>query len=119
MEKRVFVDEERIYKTFKMFDIHNKNKISNGDLWEILHKLENYKNITKEYCSLLISEVDRDNDGEVEYLEFIDMFFKRAWLAISILYLSDIIKLKWNFPIATKFLWNKSLLIKATIMSSK
>ncbi|CAD8191870.1 unnamed protein product [Paramecium octaurelia] len=78
LEKRVFVDEERIYKTFKMFDLNNKGKISNENLWEILSKLENYKYITKEYCSLLISEVDRDQDGEIEYLEFIDMFFKRV-----------------------------------------
>lgn len=62
-----------------MFDLNNKGKISNENLWEILSKLENYKYITKEYCSLLISEVDRDQDGEIEYLEFIDMFFKRVW----------------------------------------
>ncbi|CAD8118541.1 unnamed protein product [Paramecium sonneborni] len=78
LEKRVFVDEERIYNTFKIFDLNNKGKISNENLWEILSKIENYKYITKEYCSLLINEVDRDQDGEIEYLEFIDMFFKRV-----------------------------------------
>lgn len=78
MEKRVFVNEQRIFNTFKMFDLNNKNKISKDNLWEILRKFENYQNITKDYCSLLISEIDRDNDGEIEYLEFIDMFFKRS-----------------------------------------
>lgn len=33
LEKRIFVDEERIYNTFKMFDLNNKGKISKENLW--------------------------------------------------------------------------------------
>ncbi|KAM3143654.1 hypothetical protein pb186bvf_004150 [Paramecium bursaria] len=76
-EKMIYLQEERIYLAFKKFDISCNGKISNENLWKILTTNEQFKHLSKEFCQSLIVEVDKNNDGEIDYLEFIDMFFKK------------------------------------------
>ncbi|CAD8061374.1 unnamed protein product [Paramecium sonneborni] len=76
-EKRLFLKEEKCYLAFKQFDLNNTGKITVENLQNVLKSVDQLKFISKQFCESLIKEVDKNNDGEIDYLEFIDMFCQK------------------------------------------
>lgn len=56
-----------------MLDLDNNGKISKSELKSVLNKDEKYKTIPESYWDQMISEVDKNGDGEIDYSEFREM----------------------------------------------
>ena len=68
--------EARLRKVFKALDLDDNGKISSAELKAALESVSAQSNMTidKSQCDKLISEVDKNNDGEIDFEEFISMF---------------------------------------------
>lgn len=72
--------KEKLLQAFKMFDIDGSGKISSAELRKCLGRiivniLENeiYSNSEQSIWDNLIKDADQNGDGEIDYLEFVEM----------------------------------------------
>ncbi len=70
IDKKIYLDEEKLFEAFNTFDKDKNGKISKDDFEKILKDddLLNDENIKK-----IISEVDKNKDGYIDYNEFLAM----------------------------------------------
>ena len=68
LEKKTYLKEERLYETFCMLDNDNDGKITKEELMNVL-KLESTDD---KYVTDLIKSADANNDGVIDYKEFLD-----------------------------------------------
>merc|ERR1712228_942231 len=66
VQKKLAADEARVFKAFQTFDKNGDGKISVSEMSQVLGKDETE-------VKALIAEVDTDNNGQIEYDEFIAM----------------------------------------------
>lgn len=71
MDKNIYMQEERLYSAFKIFDKDGSGKISSNELREILGK-EGFSR-REEFWSDLIQESDTNKDGEIDFKEFLGL----------------------------------------------
>ena len=69
LDKNIYLQEERLYSAFKIFDRDNSGKISAVELREILGK-EGFGN-DEAFWAGLIEESDANHDGEIDFNEFL------------------------------------------------
>jgi len=69
LDKTVYMQEEKLYMAFKVFDKDGSGKISAGELREILGQQGGESN--EEFWSSLIEECDVNHDGEIDFNEFL------------------------------------------------
>ena len=68
LERKTFLKEERLYEAFCMLDKNNDGKITKEELMNVL-KLEPADD---KYVTDLIKSADSNNDGVIDYKEFLD-----------------------------------------------
>lgn len=73
MEKSLYMKEDKLIQAFRMLDLDNNGKISKSELKSVLNKDEKYRTIPESYWDNMISEVDKNGDGEIDYSEFREM----------------------------------------------
>eukprot|EP00484_Ammonia_sp_Unknown_P023337 CAMPEP_0197046296 /NCGR_PEP_ID=MMETSP1384-20130603/22013_1 /TAXON_ID=29189 /ORGANISM="Ammonia sp." /LENGTH=550 /DNA_ID=CAMNT_0042478053 /DNA_START=59 /DNA_END=1711 /DNA_ORIENTATION=- len=66
--------EERLRKVFKALDLDDSGKISADELKAALESINESATIKIEECMELIKDADVNNDGEIDFEEFISMF---------------------------------------------
>eukprot|EP00483_Globobulimina_turgida_P002136 UN02138 len=67
--------EERLRKVFKALDLDRSGKISADELKSALESINDNKSKVKiQQCMQLIKDADLNNDGEIDFEEFITMF---------------------------------------------
>jgi calcium-dependent protein kinase len=71
IDKSIYMQEERLYAAFKIFDRDNSGKISAVELREILGKEGIAQN--EEFWAQLIEESDTNHDGEIDFNEFLGL----------------------------------------------
>ena len=71
IEENIYLQEERLNNSFKIFDADNNGKISAVELRELLGK-EGFSH-QPEFWENLIHESDRNNDGEIDFSEFLEL----------------------------------------------
>jgi calcium-dependent protein kinase len=76
MEKAIYLKEEKLFNAFRMFDADGSGKISAEELKATLGSDEKFKNLDKSYWENMIKEADKNNDGEIDYNEFLEMMGK-------------------------------------------
>ena len=62
-------DDDELYYAFKKFDLNNSGYISVLELKEILAKIG--QNYSEQQIAAMISMVDTDNDGRLNFQEFV------------------------------------------------
>ncbi len=67
--------EEEIIETFKKFDQDNNGLIGPEDIYNLLHSFN--QDITISEAEEMIKNVDIDDDGLVNYQEFVKMIFSK------------------------------------------
>jgi calcium-dependent protein kinase len=70
IDQNVYLKEERLYEAFKMFDKDGSGKISIDEVKQIMKEEDDLK--IKE----IIKKYDLNNDGEIDYAEFLNMMTK-------------------------------------------
>jgi calcium-dependent protein kinase len=70
IDQNVYLKEERLYEAFKMFDKDGSGKISIDEVKQIMKEDDDAK--IKE----IIKKYDLNNDGEIDYAEFLNMMTK-------------------------------------------
>jgi calcium-dependent protein kinase len=70
IDQNVYLKEERLYEAFKMFDKDGSGKISIDEVKLIMKEDDDAK--IKE----IIKKYDLNNDGEIDYAEFLNMMTK-------------------------------------------
>ncbi|CAD8207616.1 unnamed protein product [Paramecium octaurelia] len=73
MERNMYMKKEKLLQAFKMFDIDRSGKISSEELKKCLGNNEIYSQSDPQLWQNLISEADQNKDGEIDYLEFVEM----------------------------------------------
>ena len=68
LEKKIFLKEERLYEAFSALDKDHNGKITKDELMKVL-KLEGSND---KYVAELIKKADRNNDGVIDYKEFLE-----------------------------------------------
>ena len=68
MDHKLYMKEEKLYEAFKAFDKDGSGKISTEEVKQILKVHDNDVDIEG-----LIKKFDSNNDGEIDYHEFIEM----------------------------------------------
>eukprot|EP01084_Bolivina_argentea_P160342 279237_1 len=66
--------EERLRKVFRALDLDDSGKISADELKAALESINEQSTIKIEECIELIKDADVNNDGEIDFEEFITMF---------------------------------------------
>ena len=66
--------QEEIIETFKKFDVDNNGLIGPEDIYNLLHSFN--QDITIGEAEDMIKNVDIDDDGMVNYQEFVKMIFE-------------------------------------------
>ena len=95
LDKSIYMQQEKLLSAFKAFDTDGSGKISSGELMNIiggfiyillknerilgfLYKIEDeqFKGHDSAYWKKIIKEADTNNDGEVDYVEFLEFMGK-------------------------------------------
>jgi calcium-dependent protein kinase len=71
LDKNLYLQEERLYSAFKLFDKDNSGKISATELKQVLDKEGFHHN--DEFWANLIQESDINQDGEIDFNEFLEL----------------------------------------------
>ncbi|OWF34955.1 neo-calmodulin-like [Mizuhopecten yessoensis] len=66
---------EEIKRTFELFDKDKNGKITESELTDVMRALG--QNPTTQHVRSIIAEVDKDNDGEIDFEEFVSMMSKK------------------------------------------
>ena len=75
LDKRKLLTQQRIEQCFKMFDKNGDNRISVNELASIF---EGRQSFDREFWENMIKEVDKNNNGEVDFEEFKEILNKMA-----------------------------------------
>ncbi|CAD8207367.1 unnamed protein product [Paramecium pentaurelia] len=76
MERNTYMKKEKLLQAFKMFDVDGSGKISSEELKKCLGDNEIYQQSDPSLWQNLINEADQNKDGEIDYLEFVEMMDK-------------------------------------------
>ena len=68
IDKRIYLQEDKLRDAFKLFDADGNGKISRAEIGKILHLDKN----SKEMDNILV-KLDTNKDGEIDFEEFINM----------------------------------------------
>jgi len=82
INRKVVQKEERLRKLFKCLDMDGSGALSVEELCAALESIRG-KKLEKEDAEKLIKEVDTNNDGVIDYEEFLAMFKDESELAYS------------------------------------
>jgi len=72
IDKKIYLKEEKLYDAFRAFDKDNSGKLSKTEVKEILKIEEEDQKIIDD----LVDKYDTNNDGEIDYNEFLQMMTK-------------------------------------------
>lgn len=67
--RNLYMQEERLHSAFKTFDKDGSGKISIDELRQVIGS----ENVPAEEVEELIREVDTNNDGEIDFNEFLKL----------------------------------------------
>jgi calcium-dependent protein kinase len=84
LETQGRIEEHRLAEAFDRFDEDDSGYISRKNLKNILGK-----NCTEAYLDKLMAEADRNNDGQIEYEEFLALFMNQKRSEIQEIYDAD------------------------------
>ena len=73
MDAQVFMREENLRQAFLMFDRDNSGKIDASEVRQLLGGEEFKDQIAMEQVDKMITEVDVNGDGEIDFEEFLQM----------------------------------------------
>ena len=68
LDKNIYLQENKLYEAFKLFDVDGSGKISKDEIAYILGTEKKSKEIEK-----LFKKYDINNDGEIDFKEFVNM----------------------------------------------
>ena len=68
LDKNIYLQENKLYEAFKLFDVDGSGKISKDEIAYILGTEKKSKEIEK-----LFKKYDTNNDGEIDFKEFVNM----------------------------------------------
>ena len=68
LDKNIYLQENKLYEAFKLFDVDGSGKISKDEIAYILGTEKKSKEIEK-----LFKKYDTNNDGEIDFKEFVSM----------------------------------------------
>jgi calcium-dependent protein kinase len=68
LDKNVYLQENKLYEAFKLFDVDGSGKISKEEIAYILGTGKKSSEIDK-----LFKKYDTNNDGEIDFKEFVNM----------------------------------------------
>ena len=68
IEKKVYLDEEKLKDAFKLFDADGSGKISRAEIQKVLHMDKHSKEI-----DAIMKKHDINKDGEIDFQEFLTM----------------------------------------------
>mmetsp|Transcript_45608 Transcript_45608/g.52525 ORF Transcript_45608/g.52525 Transcript_45608/m.52525 type:complete len:475 (+) Transcript_45608:69-1493(+) len=74
IDKNVYLQEEKLWDAFKMFDKDGSGKISPAELKEVLGRGKEY--MDDKIWEQMVKEVDLNGDGEIDFEEFLYMMEK-------------------------------------------
>ncbi len=69
IEQNKILKERRLFEAFQEFDVDGTNKISKDDILKVLKLERDFDGKIEE----MIKEVDKNGDGEIDYMEFLNM----------------------------------------------
>ena len=69
IEQNKILKERKLFEAFQEFDVDGTNKISKDDILKVLKLERDYDGKIEE----IIKEVDKNGDGEIDYMEFLTM----------------------------------------------
>ncbi|CAE6945216.1 CPK3 [Symbiodinium natans] len=73
MERQAVVQESTLWAAFRVFDKNDDGRISMKELQEVLGTKEANKAVSKDNVKKILSEVDKNGDGFIDFNEFIEM----------------------------------------------
>merc|ERR1712118_367230 len=75
LNRRLYIQEDVLWSAFKVFDRDGNGKISKAELRQILQSDEAVAGVVGKDNSIddIMKEVDRNNDGEIDFDEFMIM----------------------------------------------
>jgi len=76
MDAQIFMREENLRVAFSMFDKDGSGKIDTKEVKELLEGEDFKDQISLEQVDKIISEVDVNGDGEIDFEEFLEMMRK-------------------------------------------
>ena len=69
IERNKILKERKLFEAFQEFDVDGTNKISKDDILKVLKLERDFDGKIEE----MIKEVDKNGDGEIDYMEFLNM----------------------------------------------
>ena len=88
MDRSVYLQEKKLWEAFVTFDKDGSGKISAQELREVLGR-EGQGMGSQEFWDSLVQEADKNQDGEIDFSEFIDMMEDRKITQIITTFASE------------------------------
>jgi len=76
MDASLFMREEYLRGTFKMFDKDNSGKIDAAEVVQMLQGEDMTNIVSKDAIEIALQEIDENGDGEIDFEEFMLMMTK-------------------------------------------
>ena len=73
IEKKIYLNEEKLKDAFKLFDADGSGKISRAEIEKVLHIGKQSKEI-----DAIMAKHDTNKDGEIDFQEFLSMMKELA-----------------------------------------
>ncbi|CAD8109993.1 unnamed protein product [Paramecium primaurelia] len=73
MERTFYLKQDKLLQAFQTFDLDNDGKITALELKKVLGDNDYYNKIDSKFWESLVKDGDFDEDGKIDYLEFVEM----------------------------------------------
>ncbi|CAD8124436.1 unnamed protein product [Paramecium sonneborni] len=73
MERSFYLKQDKLLQAFHTFDLDNDGKITSLELKKVLGDNDHYNKTDPKFWDTLLKDGDFDEDGQIDYLEFVEM----------------------------------------------